>query len=485
MGYGFCLDPNPTDTFNLSYSPALVKHIELALTSSGTASQINVSHHQTQDTHRIGLLPTVSNIPASDTHVPNFPDYSISQGFLTDFSLLLRNDREKKHSSPFHNPPPDTTSFSATSLTRNKLHVLSSFIMVLQDKRAAIRKNDLRLPAKPQNQRQEYAAIYRQSQLDILEGILVSLERTLVSITAHPRPGVESSSMTLSNNSAHDQDRPRNGVIAVRDVVGADSHVSSGAIATQGSSSRLTPHVRAVIHAGLRTRDPDRIVGRNGEEFAFAMWICGLRLVLDSNSDEGAIPDTDITLTKWLKRLEEWYPLPSQPQTTSTTTSLSDQTNSANDSNIGKDDGNPTEHEQEERRKRAKRDHDVSEDEAVDLYRTATSYRNVLDTVIKKHPDSLFNDRGAVTLDRLAWCIAVVSGEGVRIPRLLFVDRHPSSQGFDGNSSSHAAMRYPSSSTGGGRSGQSGAEHSGGNVWLSEWDEDGSGDEFVLVVEVD
>ena len=371
-------------------------------------------------------------------------------------------------------------------------------MMVLQDKKGAIRKHDRNLPTEPQNQKQEYAAVYRKSQLRILEGVLNSLESTLLSITMHSRPSVE-----VSSNAS----RPTQGtglsnfVVTVRDIVGATSGYATEVESEIQSLRKLTPHLRPVIHAGLRTRDPSRIIRRNGEEFAFTIWIFSLWLLVQPRLEADDMSGLEPALSAWLQKLEQWY---AQPSEASVYTSSQTHPTPRHDETQTPTGASEDEDGTEKKSKKAKLDKKnetatttTNDEEVMDLFRTTTSYVNVIHSTIRKYPDSFFNRQPSeITPARLAWCLAIVRGEGVRVPGLQdqttssLPDPNPRSSGGVGNAArqSRGLGSFRLRNAGGDHNNSSSSSSSSGKDKADrdgEEEEDDPVDELVMVVEAD
>lgn len=386
MGYGFCLDPNQADCFNLSYSPALSQHIDQAKTKRKNASY--AGHlSETTTTKPEGNSsdnPEASEVgQSSGREIESNPlkdvkfvmlgnnDYRFSTGFLADCSLALLNGRERNQHMACNL---DAYKFSSNSLSRNKLHTLCSIMMILQDKRAEIRKHDNDFSFPPRTQNQSYASIYRSSQSGILNGVLACLSSTL---------------QTITQLKFQEQSR----VIHLKDI-----------LMTTSRPKQLKPHFREVVHAGVGSRDPHKVSQRRGVEFAFAVWLCGLRLLHLHDSDgrrrRGEIGDfaalstTDPVLYSWIGFLCSHYPS-SQPD-------------------------QPGDGEEEEsdlaKWLAGMATASSSINKPQEVADTAASYIKAIKATGAKHPDSLYNHAWAHDLRNLMWCLVVAREERVRCP---------------------------------------------------------------------
>ena len=240
---------------------------------------------------------------------------------------------------------PSITKFSNNALSRNKLHTLSSIIMILQQKQMDIRQYDSRIPSVPRNQNQEYASIYRSSQLKILEGVLRSLSFTLQSIMQ----------LRLAEQTR---------IVRLVNIL-------------KTYPKNLKPHFREVVHVGVRTREVRKIVKRRGVKFAFAIWLCGLRLLHRS----GVLSCTDPVLGEWVDFLCKHYD----------DCAIHDYMHNT----PGED--SPT-------------------SKADEMAETVRSYNKAIQMAVKRHPDSIYNDDWARSQSNLTWCLVVVREEGVRCP---------------------------------------------------------------------
>ena len=161
MGYGFCVESNPADTFNMDFSPVLSRRLELVIA-------------------RLHGEPGLGDKPFPDKHWLSLKDGQprFSPFFLYACRLALQIRREDDDWTTDDKSVSALEILANDTLSRNKLHIVGSIIMILQQKRDMIRKHDKNLPPKPQNDKQKYASIYRSNQLDILEGTLESFSTT-------------------------------------------------------------------------------------------------------------------------------------------------------------------------------------------------------------------------------------------------------------------------------------------------------------------
>ena len=349
MGFGFCLEDNQADSFNLSYAPALSRHIKAAkarrseFKSGGPVSEIQPPSTSLIEGHTV--TPGDSNHDlAEDVKFVSFGDgdYSFCPGFLADCSLALQNKRERQQDLVCSLA---ITRFSNDTLSRNKLHTISSILMILQQKQMEIRQFDKGLPLTPKNQNQVYASIYRSSQLQILEGVLQALSSTMQSISQIRFGELQR-------------------IIRLMDVL-------------NGTPRSLKRHLREVIHAGVRTREANKIIERGGVKFAFAMWLCGLRLVHSS----GTLADRDTALSEWIGFLCGHY-----------------------------------DHHAIDECIRDVKDRNAPVSKAEEIAATVRSYTNAIQIAAQRHQDSIYNCEWARNPANLTWCLVVIREEGVRCP---------------------------------------------------------------------
>ena len=388
MGYGFCLESNAADTFNMRLTSGFVpRPVTLepsnedspSLVAMRSANQIG-SPPSDAPTHSVRL--TTDFILGHDQSVDiPISSYSFQPGLLTDVSLNLRTERELRSVDSTRSPPKDATSLSDDLLTRNKLHVLCILIMFFQDRRAAIRTNDQSLPVKPENPKQQYASIYRASQLRILEGVLLALEVTLQKLTSTPKEN-EPQISSLDNASSQ-----KNRVFRLSDILTPSALKSKSNSGDSIVPRDLLHSLRSIVHKGLGTRDAEKIKRRGGEDFVFTIFVCGLWILWSTDSIYVETnPDTKIQLdgklVEWIKRLISWYPMPPTGDCHESTSLY----------------------------------HDKDHTSIAELNETATSYLKAVRASVDKHPESIFNSTTSLTIGRMIWCLSVVRGESVRCP---------------------------------------------------------------------
>lgn len=371
MGYGFSLPNNQADHFSIAFSPAISSYIrsmrahrsalrckadpggddhnrinneDLRMKNGQPLESVDITETEEPGEHEIHWVSTLKG------------DYEFSPHFLADFAIAVENHRERVNVG---NDPPDSGHFWDTPLSRNKLHVVCAVFMILQKGQVAIKKHDGDLPQCPQNIRQIDAARYRQSQLQILETVLSSLGGKLISYVGFN---------TL-------------GDIASMRIIRLEHTLTC-------SPTRMLKDFRNILKAGMRSRDPEKIRQRGGADFAFTVWLCGLRACLDN-------ADLEPRFVQWLHFLFKVYP--ENAQIKQSNESREADTHSMDD----------TEWFDPIRNKEAE----------GDLSLVVASYLDAIRVAVAKHPQSLYNDP-KITAERLQWCLNVVRMEGVWCPNL-------------------------------------------------------------------
>ncbi|KAI9782771.1 MAG: hypothetical protein M1816_001723 [Peltula sp. TS41687] len=159
--YGFCIANNKYDFFGLKLSATPLSHAQQSIRERQTSYQSNT------------LLPNGYYFVRGSQHVsgvyPNAePELcAFPYGLLDVSAILVANEREMAKLAEC----PDVDWFSRRNAIgwRNKFAIMSQFLLALRRQYQNIISWNSMLPGKPMNQRQEYAKIYRDGQLDILE----------------------------------------------------------------------------------------------------------------------------------------------------------------------------------------------------------------------------------------------------------------------------------------------------------------------------
>ena len=291
--------------------------------------------------------------------------YEFSPSFLEDCSKIFSNSRETVVSGFFSQA---SVNFSDGELSRNKFLVICIVTKILQKKQRAITQHSHKLPGWPESTKAFHAARYRRNQIHILDSLsnhFIQLLRTLV--------GTES---LLSRD---------------RRLVRLEH------ILTQ-SPHGLVVDFRAALHAGLGTRNPDKIRSKGWVECTFTLWLCGLSLW--KSSERQALDNSrDSIFTSyilsWLCFLEQVYGHPDKFQ--------------AEEEFIPQlNDNKPTQAEDAD---------SIALNSTTDTILVAKSYLTVVEAAVKKHPHSLYG-KPELTVARLVWCLKIIAEEGVTAPNL-------------------------------------------------------------------
>ena len=371
MGYGFSLPNNQADHFSIAFSPVISTYIQSVRAhrsamrckaESGENDHNGVNNEDLrikdeQPLESVDITETVEPTEQEIHWVSTLKsDYEFSPRFLADFAIAVENHRERLK---VDNDPPDSGHFWNTPLSRNKLHVICAVFMTLQKGQAAIEKHDGDLPQCPRSIRQIDAARYRQNQLQILETVLNSLRGKLKSYV-----GV---------NAFSDAEPVR--IIRLEHTL-------------MCSPTRMLKDFRNILKAGMRSRDPEKIRQRGGADFAFTVWLCGLRACLD-------VGDLEPRFVRWLHFLSKVYPENAQIK-------QSDESREVDTHSMdGTEWFDPIRNQEAE----------------GDLALVVASYLDAIRVAVAKHPQSLYNDP-KITAERLQWCLNVVRMEGVWCPNL-------------------------------------------------------------------
>lgn len=318
-----------------------------------------------QELHWVRLKTSADN-----SKRPSDLAYEFSPNFLGDCSKIFSNTREKTTVSDFYSQA--SIDFSYGELSRNKLHVICVVTIILQKKQSAITQHNHKLPRWPESTKAFHAARYRRNQLHLLSVLAIhflQLLRTLVG--THSLPGRDRRLVRLE----HILTRSPQGVVV---------------------------DFRAALHAGLGTRNPDKIRSNGWVECTFTLWLCGLTLWkrseiqdLDSSRD----PLFASSILNWLYFLERVYGRPDKFQADEETT--------------------PQLNDDEEFKVPAQA-HDAGFnmlDSRTDSILVAKSYLAIVEAAVKKNPHSLYGN-GDVTVSRLVWCLNIITEEGVMAPNL-------------------------------------------------------------------
>lgn len=385
MGYGFSLSENTSDHYSLGFSPSIAAYIKAtkarrlahkpgsdAVQGQSTMGFDNPQRKLKTATVRSGgqVLESIDDFDVEETLEQNIhwvrllgnENYEFSPQFLEDFSIAVENPREAYMAD---NCSASKTYLSDHGMSRNKLHVISAIIMILQKGQREIRIHDKEMPEAPQNSKQVDAARYRDSQLRILDTVLNSMCKFLKSFTTTDPP---------EDNEC--------GVVRLEHIFTT-------------SPKDLLKDLRGVLNAGLRTRDPMKIRERGGVDFAFTVWLCGLWVY--SQSDSRREDEINPKYLRWLRFLQLNYPEPLEE---------------------------PAHHQRPVDSVHAVQAEwfdpvrsSASGDTETDSGFIARSYLDAVRAAAEKRPQSIYSD-GRITVLRLEWCLNVIKSEGVWCPSL-------------------------------------------------------------------
>lgn len=356
LGYGFSIADNPADHCGLTVvADASRSHQGLDSQNGQSCEQIRISQShmrgvaEPKRVHWVRLRNTIVDKIQLDAKA----SYEFSPGFLDEIATALCNDREKTASQAYLQ---DQNDFSTADLSRKKLKVLATIVMLVQRQLSDILKYDAQIPKWPDNERQFHAARYRRGQLHILRTVNTSLLGNLSSLSG------------LNGNATRDFRVVRLEHMLVE------------------SPSPLLADFRAALNAGLGTRKAGKIKDRGWVECAFTLWVCGVWLcgqlsTFDSMSLIGK--GLESTIASWLVFLRQVYPDIPIVQHTSPTNSLGHSTSTV----------------------------PVNEEDAP----LVDSSLCVIQAAVQKNPSSLFNN-SACTKSRLMWCVNILKQESVMCP---------------------------------------------------------------------
>ena len=385
MGYGFSLSENISDHYSLGFSPSIAAYIKATKArrtahkpdSDAVHGQSMMEFDNPQGKPKTGtvrsggqVLESIDDLNVEETLEQNIhwvrllrnENYEFSPQFLENFSIAVENPREVCMAD---NCSASKTYLSDRGMSRNKLHVISAIIMILQKGQREIRIYDKELPGNPQNSKQVDAARYRDSQLNILDTVLNSMCMFLKLVTTTESPKDNESRVVQLE------------------------HIFTT------SPKDLLKDLRGILNAGLKTRDPMKIRERGGVDFAFTMWLCGLWVY--SQSDPRRKDEINPKYLRWLHFLQLNYPEPSEEST------------------HHQKPVHPVHAVQAEWFDPVRSS--ASGDNETDSGFIARSYLDAARAATEKRPQSIYND-GRITVKRLEWCLNVIKSEGVWCPSL-------------------------------------------------------------------
>ena len=356
MGYGFSLADNPMDHCVLpTAQKSRFQRLGIETLAPGDqqlaqAADLGNYHKESgKGIHWVRLYNQA--IDEGGRRAP----YVFSPQYLHDTARALANERESKANNLCLLDQSDLVN---EVLSHNRFKVMCAITMLLQKKHSDIVQYNFNLPQWPANEKQFHAARYRQGQLHILRSVHTSLLDRLA------------------------------GLAGLQDPESRDARVIRLEHTLTETPKCLLTDYRAVLNAGLGTRNPEKIKERGFTEYAFTIWLCGLwlwRTPKNKDLDKNPGSGHHNGLLQSLSFLDDVYLKP--PYT----------------------DSSATMHRSTER----------SSASTCDAY-IEPLVASLLDTVqaaVQKHPDSLYNSP-ACTQERLLWCLNIVREESVMSPNL-------------------------------------------------------------------
>ena len=356
LGYGFSIADNPADHCGLTVvADASRSHQVLDSQNGQSCGQIRRSQShmrgvaEPKRVHWVRLHNTIVDKIQLDAKA----SYEFSPGFLDEIATALCNNRENTSSQAYLQ---DQNDFSTADLSRKKLKVLATIVMLVQRQLSDILKYDAQIPKWPDNERQFHAARYRRGQLHILRSVNTSLLGKLSSLSG------------LNGNATRDFRIVRLEHMLVE------------------SPPPLLADFRAALNAGLGTRKAAKIRDRGWVDCAFTLWICGVWLYgQSSTSDSMSLRGKDLesTIASWLVFLRQTYP----------------------DIPIVQDKSLINGHGQPSSTAPANEEDTSLVDSSLCLIQAA----------VQKNPSSLYNNPEC-TKSRLMWCVNILKEESVMCP---------------------------------------------------------------------
>lgn len=345
----------------LPYTPdSVVQHVEKMSSDRETPLPASIGSSETEQQLHWVRLKTNSDY----TTQPGKLDCEFSPNFLGDCSKIFSNTREIAVSDFYSQAIVD---LSDGELSRNKFHVICIVTKILQKKWRAITQHNDKLPKWPERTKAFHAARYRRNQVHLLGSLTNRFLQLL-------RIGV-------GKDSVLERDRR---LVRLEHIL------------TQSPREFITDF-RAALHAGLGTRNPDRIRSKGWVECVFTLWLCGLSLWKTFERQEvenSGDPIFTTYILNWLRFLEQIYGHPDE--------------NQADQELIPQINNEPIEEEGTDYK---------TLKSSTDNILVAKSYLTVVEAGAKKNPHSLYG-KSEVTLARLAWCLNIMTEEGVMAPNL-------------------------------------------------------------------
>lgn len=354
MGYGFSLAENPADCCILAAarrSPAERLEHEASTAVDDESVEALHSMNCTEEPDRSTQWVRLYN-DAIDKNGAAARSYIFSSHFLQQTAVALRNKRERAAGKSCL---VDQVDFSHPELSRNKLKVMCVIMMLLQKQHSDIVQYNSSLPQWPENEKQFHAARYRRGQVQILGAVNAALLDQLTGFAGLKAPHLRNFQVVRLEHTLTETPQP------------------------------LLTDYRAVLNAGLGTRNAAKIKKRSLTECALALWLCGLWVLRTSTTvhseGEGGSSFSNGTLQS-LRLMGDMY-----EETRCTKSTLDARQSTRHSPDIASDD--------------------------FSLLGMIRAIR----AAVTKHPDSLYNN-AAITQERLSWSLQIVREESVMAPSL-------------------------------------------------------------------
>lgn len=357
MGYGFSLAENPADCCILAAarrSPAERPGHETSTAGDNEPVEALHSIDCTEEPDRSTQWIRLYN-DRIDKNGAAAGSYIFSSQILQQTAVALRNKRERAADKSCL---VDQVDFSHPELSRNKLKVMCAIMMLLQKQYSDIIRYNSSLPQWPENEKQFHAARYRQGQLQILRAVNAALLDHLAGFGGLKSPHLRNLQVVRLEHTLTETPQP------------------------------LLTDYRAVLNAGLGTRNPEKLRKRSLTEYALILWLCGLWVLRTSTTvhSEGKQESSFSNGTlQSLRLIGDIY-----EETRCTKSTLNARQPTGNSPDIASD---------------------------MESVRLVRSLLEMIRAAVNKHPDSLYNN-AAVNQERLSWCLEIVREESVMAPSL-------------------------------------------------------------------
>lgn len=357
MGYGFSLADNPADCCILAAARRSSRERPgHKASTAGDNEPVEALHSidSSEESHRSTQWVRLYN-DVIDKNGVAAGSYIFSPHFLQQTAVALRNKRERTASKSCLIGQVD---FSQSEMSRNKLKVMCVIMMLLQKQHSDIVQYNSSLPQWPENEKQFHAARYRQGQLHILRTVNTALLDHLAGLAGLKAPQFRNVQVVRLEHTLTETPQP------------------------------LLTDYRAVLNAGLGTRNPEKIKKRSLTEYALTLWLYGLwawRTLKTVRSEWEQGPSFSNGMLQWLRLMGDIYK--EIPRTKSTLDARQPTGSSP----------------------------DIASD--MESERHIHSLQDVIRAAVSKHPMSLYNN-DAHTHERLLWCLNIVREESVMAPSL-------------------------------------------------------------------